>query len=467
MKRDLAEVLKESLTVAAVLAGIAALLMLSVAGCHGPIGSAVRDSEPTAQEVMQRVQSLSTDVERMATARDNDPTARELSARVQALRDDFAHMVAKDQSSLEVTMSMPEVVPSSSGVGVVPALATATVDPHWPGAFVKRGPIGSTLRGSVSDPETRIVGSTWHLWVSRSIGMRSRPVQSIEHTVSLDPLQGWGATDIALSGAGGAKAADPSGITQHRETPSVMQLPDGTWCMLTLCWPGLAPGGGRIDTIIEHTAPGPGGPWTYAGQARSAEFPWEGYWTQWVPSELGRPARSAIRGGPMEPALFTLAGQARSLFAGQAVWLGDGGTNPWGFRIGAMERVAPGLWRSLSNLPVIPRGKAGEWDSALVSHPCAEPHPQGGVIVAYAGGSGSTPNGIGLAWSADGVFGFVKHPGNPVLRPGTAGSWDAGNFGGPSLRWDPVGSRWVLHYHGENSFAWSDVQIGMAEAPAQ
>jgi hypothetical protein len=76
------------------------------------------------------------------------------------------------------------LAPSPIGAVTAQPIAPAGLEPRWPGVFIKRGPIQPTLRGSLSDPETRIVDGRWHLWISHSVA----GVQSIEHAESAAPV---------------------------------------------------------------------------------------------------------------------------------------------------------------------------------------------------------------------------------------------------------------------------------------
>lgn len=355
---------------------------------------------------------------------------------------------------------MPQLAPIGS-VSATPISPAASPEvPKWPAAFSKAGPIRSGPTGTLSDPCVLRVSGVWHMWYSRTRGK----IQSIEHMTSLRAEDGWlaMATEIVLSGSAGS---DPTGRSQHWETPSVLVLPDARVLLLALRWPGPCPAGlGRMDSIVEFLGDSPSGPFVYQGVARTAEYPWEGYYSQDVEGQM------RLRGGPMEPALFTYGTEVRALYAGQSVWYGDSGSSSpgaWGFRVGLMKRVGAGLWQGVSAKPVIPRGAAGSWDSQIVSHVHATPHPVAGTLIAYAGGSGSTPSGLGLAWTGDGGVTVVKYPGNPILTRGSGtGGWDSVEIGGPSILWDAESKLWVLHYHGGPSGDFSQMQIGVANASA-
>ncbi|NUN12158.1 MAG: hypothetical protein HUU55_00825 [Myxococcales bacterium] len=77
------------------------------------------------------------------------------------------------------------------------------------------------------------------------------------------------------------------------------------------------------------------------------------------------------------------------------------------------------------------------------------------LVYEGAGLSSSWPGDIGLATSTDGVT-WIKSAANPILKHQTTG-WEKVNIGTPSL-WKK-GSTWYLFYHG---FDGKDVQIGVA-----
>jgi len=63
---------------------------------------------------------------------------------------------------------------------------------------------------------------------------------------------------------------------------------------------------------------------------------------------------------------------------------------------------------------------------------------------------------IGLARSRDGITNWVRHPGNPIIRP-TPGGWDADACYKPYALYE--NDRWMLWYNGRNK---SFEQIGLA-----
>ncbi len=77
----------------------------------------------------------------------------------------------------------------------------------------------------------------------------------------------------------------------------------------------------------------------------------------------------------------------------------------------------------LSGTPVLARGKPGEFDALAISS-CEVVKKDSVYFMYYTATGQSDSSYIGLATSADGVL-WTKYEGNPVLRPGPPGSWDA------------------------------------------
>lgn len=66
---------------------------------------------------------------------------------------------------------------------------------------------------------------------------------------------------------------------------------------------------------------------------------------------------------------------------------------------------------------------------------------------------------ICLARSRDGVTGWERHPENPILSGGRAGSWDCEATYKPFVFYEPENDRWILWYNGRRAFV---EQIGVA-----
>jgi hypothetical protein len=68
---------------------------------------------------------------------------------------------------------------------------------------------------------------------------------------------------------------------------------------------------------------------------------------------------------------------------------------------------------------------------------------------------------IGMARSADGVTGWERYPGNPVVGPGAEGEWDDCNVYKPyALQWR---GQWWLWYNASRASDRRE-QIGLARA---
>jgi predicted GH43/DUF377 family glycosyl hydrolase len=91
-------------------------------------------------------------------------------------------------------------------------------------------------------------------------------------------------------------------------------------------------------------------------------------------------------------------------------------------------------WTKYEGNPVLERGAPGEWDEGLVDH--LEVLFDGVTYhMWYNGGQVEHQTDIGYAISPDGVT-WTKYPGNPVLRRGDAGTWDSGSMQPGAVVWD-------------------------------
>jgi predicted GH43/DUF377 family glycosyl hydrolase len=87
----------------------------------------------------------------------------------------------------------------------------------------------------------------------------------------------------------------------------------------------------------------------------------------------------------------------------------------------------------------VPAGAAGTWEDARADEPTV--FWNGSMnkwIMMYMGDSGGNVEQVGYA-TADNITGpYTKYAGNPCIRFGTAGTYDAGTVADP----------WVYEYHG-------------------
>jgi len=101
---------------------------------------------------------------------------------------------------------------------------------------------------------------------------------------------------------------------------------------------------------------------------------------------------------------------------------GSGPGNSQG--IGLLTSKDGATWTPHSTAPVLPAA-AGAWDSQILEQ-CAI-YFEGQFWMWYSAYQGpltsKTPISIGLATSDDGIT-WTRYPGNPVIRPGLAGSWN-------------------------------------------
>jgi predicted GH43/DUF377 family glycosyl hydrolase len=111
--------------------------------------------------------------------------------------------------------------------------------------------------------------------------------------------------------------------------------------------------------------------------------------------------------------------------------------------------------RSPSN-PVLNLGGGGEWDSQRVYAPFVR--FDGGMFHMWYSGYNGASYRIGYATSADGES-WARHPSNPILSPGSGGTWDDSRVFGSSLVYD--GSTYFMAYIGQDG---SKYRIGYASS---
>jgi predicted GH43/DUF377 family glycosyl hydrolase len=114
-------------------------------------------------------------------------------------------------------------------------------------------------------------------------------------------------------------------------------------------------------------------------------------------------------------------------------------------------------WTKHPGNPVFrPSAEAG-WERHKVTA-CHVAFHEGTYLMFYIGFANEHAAQIGLARSADGVSGWIRHPDNPVIRPGTRSSaWDFDAVYKPTVVHDD--DRWLLWFNGRNE---STEQIGLA-----
>ncbi len=97
--------------------------------------------------------------------------------------------------------------------------------------------------------------------------------------------------------------------------------------------------------------------------------------------------------------------------------------------------------------PVLEPGPPGSWDSKAVADPyvlsCGDD-----LFLYYLGQDRSDTQRLGVASSRDGIR-WTKYPGNPVLGPGPAGSFDERGVGEPAVL--PLSSGLAMFYTGRDA----------------
>ncbi len=105
--------------------------------------------------------------------------------------------------------------------------------------------------------------------------------------------------------------------------------------------------------------------------------------------------------------------------------------------------------------PVFKADPASGWEKHKVT--ACQVVPEGdGFVMFYIGFSDVNHAQIGMARSKDGVSGWERYRGNPIIKP-TPGGWDEDACYKPFAVFD--GSRWMLWYNGRRK---SVEQIGVA-----
>jgi hypothetical protein len=126
-------------------------------------------------------------------------------------------------------------------------------------------------------------------------------------------------------------------------------------------------------------------------------------------------------------------------------------------RIGYATSTDNGLtWQKHPGNPVLNTGPAGSFDSRHVEGHWVV-HDASGYRMWYAGYDGSNWR-IGLATSSDGIV-WMRYAGNPVLNLGSAGAWDQSHVYWPYVQ--PGGLGYRMWYTGHNGNA---IRIGYAES---
>jgi predicted GH43/DUF377 family glycosyl hydrolase len=107
----------------------------------------------------------------------------------------------------------------------------------------------------------------------------------------------------------------------------------------------------------------------------------------------------------------------------------------------------PGVWTKSSGNPVMNVGASGAWDSVQIYSP-AVLFDGSTYRMWYTGNKGTGAYAIGYATSTDGLS-WARQGSNAILNPGTAGSWDAGSIRYPTVITDT--GMYKMWYTGRDS----------------
>jgi predicted GH43/DUF377 family glycosyl hydrolase len=112
-------------------------------------------------------------------------------------------------------------------------------------------------------------------------------------------------------------------------------------------------------------------------------------------------------------------------------------------------------WAKHEKNPVFRPESTNAWEKDRVTG-CQVVRQGGWYVMFYIGFADKDRAQIGLARSKDGITGWERHPGNPIVRPGK-GRWDEDAVYKPYAVFD--GKRWLLWYNGRRG---GTEQIGLA-----
>lgn len=100
-----------------------------------------------------------------------------------------------------------------------------------------------------------------------------------------------------------------------------------------------------------------------------------------------------------------------------------------GYATGVTSTPPNVTWTKYASNPVLTKGAPGSWDDQGVAFPTVI---YDGTYKMWYTGTGSGVRKIGYATSTDGIT-WNKSASNPVLTPGSPGSWDAGQVSNPTV----------------------------------
>ena len=132
-----------------------------------------------------------------------------------------------------------------------------------------------------------------------------------------------------------------------------------------------------------------------------------------------------------------------------------------GYRIGSATKTHGGAWTKYASNPVISVGSSGAWDDEHVKDPWLM-RVSGSLVAYYAGRKLSTNKfQLGRATASSHTGPWTKYASNPVFTLGTSGAWDDDQIEFPVVLYEPTdsGREWKMWYSGYDGSAW---RIGYA-----
>ena len=113
-------------------------------------------------------------------------------------------------------------------------------------------------------------------------------------------------------------------------------------------------------------------------------------------------------------------------------------------------------WTKRKDNPVFAYNAKKEWEQHKVTA-CQVIKRKNDYLMFYIGFKDINYAQIGMAKSKDGITGWERYSGNPIIKPGTG--WDSSAVYKPFVVPDKKNNRWLLFYNGRKE---SHEQIGIA-----
>ena len=159
-------------------------------------------------------------------------------------------------------------------------------------------------------------------------------------------------------------------------------------------------------------------------------------------------------GGVMMPSIIKRGSTYKMWYAGENTPTGNN------IKIGYTESPDGINWSRVVTDPVLDSGNPSEWDYPSVWDPFVM-YDKGIYRMWYTAGSNAPWDSIGYAESTDGIN-WIKYPGNPVLEPGSTGSWDDHGIGQPHV--EKINGIYIMWYSGVDEAIASDIFRGIGTA---